>query len=101
MAIYYVMIETVPKSDNPESREFGGAYVGCWVNAATRQEACAIAKEHVDAEGWIYKKTEEIFKTDRIQYKDDPEALEYYDFALENGLSSIFNTWPLHEDGLN
>lgn len=101
MAIYYVMIEAVPKPDNSESREFGGAYVGCWVNAATRKEALAIAKEYVDAEDWIYKKTEEVFKTDRNQYTDDPEALEYYDYALENGLSSIFNTWPLHEGELN
>jgi len=101
MAIYYVIIEAVPKPDNTESKEFGGAFVGCWVKAATRKEARARAKGHVDKEGWEYVKTEELFKVDRSLYMEDPETLEYYDYACENGMSSIFNTWPLHEDELS
>ena len=39
MAIYYIMIEAAPNNSNPESKEFGGAYINCWVKASTQKEA--------------------------------------------------------------
>ncbi len=39
MTIYCVMIEAVPSRKNSESKEYGGAYVNCWIKADAPVEA--------------------------------------------------------------
>ena len=39
MPIYYLMIEAIPCRNNPESKEFGGAFVNCWVKASKQKDA--------------------------------------------------------------
>lgn len=48
--IYYIMIEAVPKSNNPESKEFGGAFVNCWVKSETKKDAIIRAEKYIDEE---------------------------------------------------
>lgn len=101
MAVYYLMMEAVPKPDNPEGRELGGAYVNCWVRAASKRAAEKKAREYIDAENWVYIKTEEAFIPDRRSYLDELDSLKCYDAACENGISAVFYTWPVHEGGIN
>jgi len=101
MNIYYIMIEAVPRSDNPESRELGGAYINCWVKAATQKEALIKAREYVDWENWIFIKTEDVFIAQRHFYFDEPASLECYDEACESGISAAFYTWPIDEKPVN
>lgn len=101
MTIYFLMIEAVPCSNNPESKEFGGAFVNCWVKASTQKDALRRAKEYIRDENWIFIKTEEICEAQRQAYVDLPDSLECYDDACKNGLSAIFNTWPIDEDNNN
>ena len=101
MAIYYIMIEAAPNNSNPESKEFGGAYVNCWVKATTQKEALKKAKEYIKDENWMFIKNEDIWEAQRQSYIDLPESLECYDEACKIGLSAIFNTWPIDEDNNN
>ena len=101
MAIYYLMIEATPNSNNPESKEFGGAYVNCWVKASTQKDALKKAKEYIKVENWMFIKNEDIWEAQRQSYIDLPESLECYDEACKIGLSAIFNTWPIEEDNNN
>ncbi len=98
MVIYYLMIEAVPSRNNPESNEFGGAYINCWVKASTQKDALNRAKDYINGENWTYIKTEDIWEAQRLSYIDLPDSLECYDEACKNGLSAIFNTWPVGED---
>ena len=97
MAIYYLMTEVVPKRNNPESKEFGGAYINCWVNAATQKDALSKVKEYIDEEDWTFIKTEDIFLAQRHLYLDEPDSLECYDEACKNGISAMFYTWPIDD----
>ena len=101
MAIYYIMIEAIPNSNNPERNEFGGAYINCWVKASTQKEALKRAKDYIKNENWMFIKTEDIWEAQRQSYIDLPESLECYDEACKIGLSAIFNTWPIDEDNNN
>ena len=101
MAVYFLMIEAVPKPDNPEGMDIGGAYVNCWVKAVSLKAAEKKAREYIDAENWAYMKTEEAFIPDRRSYIDEPDSLSSYDAAYKNGISAIFYTWPLHEGGMH
>ena len=47
MIIYFVMVEAVPNHSNPESKEYSGAYINCWVKADTPADAVKKAKEYI------------------------------------------------------
>ncbi|MBE6880544.1 MAG: hypothetical protein E7490_06900 [Ruminococcaceae bacterium] len=98
MTIFYLMIEAVPKQDNPESKEFGGAFINLWVKATTKNEALKKAKNYVDEVNWKFVNAEEISVAKRSTYIDKPDSLECYDEACEKGLSAIFYTWAIGED---
>ena len=98
MAIYYLMVEAAPNSSNPESKEFGGAYINCWVEASTQKDALKKAKEYIHEENWSFIKTEDVWLAQRQNYIDLPDSLECYDEACKIGLSALFNTWPTKDD---
>lgn len=97
MDIYYLMIEAVPNPDNPESAKCKGAYINFWIKASTFEEALSLANEYIAEENWSYINTEDtgIAKRELI---DDPDALECYDEACENGLGAAFYCWENDED---
>jgi len=93
--IYCVMVEAVPNRNNPESKEYGGAYINCWIKADTPEEAVKQAKEYIHKENWELVKIEDINCVRRERYLDEPDALECYDNAEQYGLDAIFYTWPI------
>ena len=101
MTIYYLMIEAIPYRNNPESKEFGGAFVNCWVKASTQKDALKRVQEFIKNENWIFMKVEDIWEAQRQSYIDLPDSLECYDDACEIGLSAVFNTWPIDGDNNN
>lgn len=94
MDVYYLMVEAVPCRDNPESGAFGGAYVNCWVKAASQTEARNIAREYIRREKWQPQRVEELRVVQREWYFDEPDSLACYDEACKNGLGAMFYTWP-------
>ena len=91
MKIFYYMVEAVPHKNNPDYKQYEGAYVNCWVKAASRMEALSKIKEYLkNEENWLYTKTEEVCVVRREQYLDIPESLAAFDYACENGLSVQF-----------
>ena len=101
MTIYYLMIEAIPCRNNPESKEFSGAFVNCWVKASTQKDALKRVQEFIKNENWIFMKVEDIWEAQRQSYIDLPDSLECYDEACEIGLSAVFNTWPIDGDNNN
>lgn len=94
MIIYYLMAEAVPHQNNPESKEYGGAYVNCWVKADTPTDALSKFKEYILEQRWSLIKIEDMFTAQREKYLDVPDSLECYDNAVQYGLGAIFQTWP-------
>ena len=97
MIIYYLMAEAVPHHDNPESKEYSGAYINCWVKADTPKDALHKAKEYICEEHWSFVKLEDIFTVQRERYLNEPDSLEAYDNASRYGLGAIFYTWPIEQ----
>ena len=93
--IYYVMIEAVPNRNNPERKEYGGAYINCYAKADTSAEAVKQVKEYIRKENWNFVKLEDIFCVQREQYLDDLDSLQCFDNAVQYGLDAIFYTWPI------
>lgn len=98
MIIYYVMVEAVPNHDNPESKEYGGAYINCWVKADTPVDAVKKVKEYIQKENWGCTNIEDVFSVQRERYLEELDSLECYDNAVQHGLDAIFYTWPIDSD---
>lgn len=102
MAIYYFMLEAVPLPGNQEEEEFEGAFINCWVNSTSMKSALTEATDYIHSEGWAIQKVEDRFIVNRERYEQDPElleSLEYFDQALDDGVSAIFYVWPIEESG--
>ena len=95
MIIYYLMAEAIPRRGNPESREYSGAYINCWVKADTAAEAVRRAKEYIRSENWHFVRLEDIFTVERERYLEEPDSLEGFDNACQYGLGAVFYTWPI------
>lgn len=91
--IYYLMIEAVPHHDNPESKEYGGAYINCWVKADRPADALARAKEYILEQNWRFIRLEDRFAVQREQYLEEPESLEGHDNAVQYGVDAVFYMW--------
>jgi len=98
MHIYYLLMEAKPYSNNPESNEFGGAYVNCWVKAKNARLALQSAEEFLNSEGWEFVDIEEMNVSNRDSYINEPEFLDCYDSACQNEVGAIFNAWEIEED---
>lgn len=98
MIIYYVMVEAEPSCNNPENKEFSGAYINCWVKADTPVDAVKKVKEYIQKEDWDFVKIEDVFPVQRERYLEEPDSLECYDNAVHYGLDAIFYTWPINSD---
>lgn len=94
MILYCLVVEAAPHRNNPESKEYGGAYISCWVKADNPTDALRKVKEYIHEQNWAFIKTEDIFTVQREQYIDEPDSLECYDNALQYGFDAIFHTWP-------
>ena len=81
MSIYQFMFNSKPYPANPESAAYGGAYICCWVNSDSHDDALEKATEYCREEGWEVLSIEEDFIAQREQYEDKPEFLEFYDIA--------------------
>jgi hypothetical protein len=102
MKIYFIQLEAIPHSDNPESKECVGAFVNCWVKSTNIKIALDTAKNYVINEGWEVISIEDNSEANREMYlgdtEEDEELLECFDEAVEEGISAIFYTYEELED---
>lgn len=97
MAIYYYLFEAIPHEDNPERKEYAGAFVNCWVNSSDVNFALKSATSYVNDQGWEIIDVDEQNIVNRERYEEDDEleeSLDCFDQAVNLGISAIFYTWP-------
>ena len=73
MDMYYLLIEAKPSKDNDEQKEFGGAFVNCWVKTQDQNVATNKANNYILSERWEIINIEEVFLTSRAQYNDEQD----------------------------
>ena len=95
MNIYYLMIEAKPCINNNESKEVGGAYVNCCVNAKNLQSAIKKAKQYIDSDDWETIKIEEVYLSSGNYNEDEYDLQSCYDSACKYGIGAVFYTWAL------
>jgi len=95
MPIFYVQFEALPNPGSHDFKEFGGAYVNCWVSASSETQAKDIARKSIGEAQWhVVAVEEEVREVNEQYYSENIEGLEHYEQALLDGECYVFHRWP-------
>ena len=94
--MYFLVLAAHPKPDNPEYGATDGAFASCWIRAASADEAERIARGALEEARWD---TEEVDQAPRAirrhEYFGDPDTLDLFDQAEQDGVAITLHTWPV------
>lgn len=91
----FIRYEVRPKPGSELFAEVGGAFASCFVATKSKKRAKELALINFSEEGWdVVAIEDEPSPIERADYLDDPEWLEWIDYALEDGECYVFHKWP-------
>jgi hypothetical protein len=94
MPIYIIKFNCKPKQNVPESKEFGGAFINCWIEATDIDEAFDLAKNLVSETNWKVLKTEDKFEIRRDDLINDQTGQKNYDQTMKDKWILNIHTYP-------
>jgi hypothetical protein len=95
MAIFYVQYHAEPEPEAEAFRNSGGAYVNCWVKAASEAEARKIAIAAIRESNWkVFSVEDDCREVTEEYYSESEESLEYYRQAAVDGECYVYHQWP-------
>jgi len=97
MAMYFFTFRASPTSEAKEFQKAGGAYVNCWIDNASREEAEERASDLIFDYGWSVDSLEAEAVVTAEDYDEGDEDREFYQQALVDGEVLVFTTWPYGE----
>ena len=79
-----------------QNSEIGGAYINCWIEAESIDQAEQMARTKIEEENWTILDKEEAYEIQRSDYLENSNGLNYFDQALVDKLVLVFHTYPIH-----
>jgi hypothetical protein len=95
--MWRITYHIVPKPNTAKYSEFGGAYVDCWILYAWEDGAEYLARYEVGKE-WIILEEEGRWWVESEDLLDGDPNREYFDQAVIDGGTFVYNTYPLEAD---
>ena len=93
MYLFTYRAKVKPKSAASQKfREFGGAYISCYLSFKDYEGAKALAKFYIRDQGWIPERMVDESKVQKNWCKKKLEK-QCYSEAIKYGYSMIFNMW--------
>jgi hypothetical protein len=93
--LYLVTVEAEPSADTDDSREYGGAYVNVYIQAASEAAALAAAQREIAQAGWACKAIDRVTYVTREDFTNEDDGLESFEQALIDGVRLDFHTFPI------
>ena len=94
MRVYFVSYRARPQVDRPDAKKVGGAYVSCWIRAATAADAQEVALDQLQAERWL---VEAVEHQPQPAANADAKTMEHVRQAELDGACYVFHTWPVDD----
>lgn len=92
--MYYVCITVRTHHSHLEHARIDQAFVGCWMDRETEEQAVDDAKMMILEEPWVIEEVDSVSEVTADDYVDDPEDLAHYEQALEDKNVLVFNVCP-------
>jgi hypothetical protein len=94
MSIFFFQFETTPSDGDRDFGHVGGAFVNCWIKAATQAKAEETARQIINEHQWHVEKLMDMCPVDRDSYEEDDPGLQYYEQALTDDEVFEFHVYP-------
>ena len=95
--MYFFNILAAPKPGTEQAEDAGGAYVNCWINFPLEDGAELLARFYIGEAGWEPGEKVDQRWVEEEDYADEPEWMQYFREAEEDGASFVFYSWPIDE----
>lgn len=89
-----VTVDAAPMPGTTAFAEFGGAIINVYTTEESEAGALAIATQETLAAGWQARFIEDTFLLTRGDLAAAPEASQYFEQALLDGLVLVVHTYP-------
>lgn len=76
-----------------EYKDFGGAYINCYISFKDAEAAEKLAKILIRERGWIPGKLKDGWKIQKRKLKTKRDK-QYYAEAIKYGYTLVFHLWP-------
>ena len=96
--MFVITFEVTPKSTHPQRDEIGGAFVNCWMNRSSIDDAIADATNLIVDAGWVVDEPDQISEVTRADYGDDSDELKYYEQALTDNEVLVFHIFSVVDE---
>jgi hypothetical protein len=97
--MYFVLFEATPRRDARTAPGAAGAYVSCWIERPTLDEAVRVARSGIEAEGWIVDEPDEAYEVGAADYPPGKDGREYFEQALIDKEVFAFHLFPEVDGG--
>ena len=92
--MYYICITACTHPSHLEHARIDQAYVGCWMERNSEEQAVEDATAMILEDPWIIEEVGAVEVVTEEDYADDPEHLEYFQQALIDKNVVVFNVCP-------
>lgn len=98
--MWLITVEAIPNvKENPQdAKEYGGAYVNCWINFLIEDGAVELAKFYIRENGWIPLEISEENLWFDVDDCETTEQKQYFSEAEEFGASLVWYYYPFEAD---
>jgi hypothetical protein len=92
--MFFMIFQGTPRQTARTAPEAAGAHISCWIERSTLEEAIAVARAGIEAEGWIVEDPDEAYPVDDETYPPGKSGREFFEQAKVDKEVFVFNTCP-------
>ena len=96
--MFLVQFEATPRRDAAAPPDAAGAFVSCWIERGSLDEAIRVARAGIQAEGWIVGEPDEAYPVDAATYPPGKDGREYFEQALIDKEVFVYHCYPPEDD---
>ncbi len=95
MDVYFLRVHARPAPDHPQYEEIRGAYINCWVRAATAADAQQIAFAEIASQQWTIWELENAPTT---EWQSTEASARFLWLAQVDGECYVFHAYGSDDD---
>ena len=97
MKMYFIVYHAIPQPGSRNTKGIAGAYISCWIEATSMEQADTIARQEVSTIKWDILERDDAYEINAESYSTKSEGLEFYQQALVDKCVLRIHTYPIEE----
>jgi len=92
--MFFVLFRAAPRPGTRTAPDAAGAFVSCWIDRPTLEEAIDAGRTSTEKEGWTVREVEEAYTVNSSTYPPGKHGHEYFEQAQIDKEVFVYHTYP-------